>query len=136
MGFLDQAVSAFGGMPPTPALERPMPEPAIPLVRQPGRQYVPTQDLASKFGWITPDGTFWACHYYLHSAVADHFRPESRHPTIDVEAEGWLKVSWDNGCPRLVIFRSPTVPQADRLAEWCALHRVDESELEVRRWES
>lgn len=134
MGFLDQAVAAFGGLPPPPALLRPEAEPEIPPQRQPGRQYVPTQDIASRFGWITPDGTFWGCRFYLHSAVAEHFRPQSRNPMIDVETEGWLKVSWENGCPRLVIFQSPTVQQLDRLEEWCAIHGADADILEVRRW--
>lgn len=125
-------MAAFGGQLAEPVGLQPDQEPKVPLKRSPERSYEPERDIYARYGWISPEGVFWSCKFHVHDAVARHFRPDAVNATIALESDGWLKVSWDNDRVRLVIYRSPTIAQLDRVEEWCAINRIGEQEIEVR----
>jgi len=64
----------------------------------------------SQHGWVTPDGTFWACDYMAHDRVIDlWFKKE----VGVVEAAGWARVSGST----ITCQKSLTEAQAKTLAK-------------------
>lgn len=94
----------------------------------------------SKYGFILPNGYFYACSYFGHSDLAlrlfKHFNYVFDGSNVARRAEelGWLTVSKSMmGDMSAVIFRSPTERQRSTFEEWCLVHGFPVEDLAVYR---
>jgi hypothetical protein len=94
----------------------------------------------SKYGFILPNGHFYACSYFGHSALAlrlfKHFNYAFDGSNVVRRAEelGWLTVSKSMmGDMSAIIFRSPTERQRATFEEWCLVHGFPVEDLAVYR---
>lgn len=92
----------------------------------------------TKYGWIVPNGTFYACHYHGHSDLARRifrFVEKMDEPPADGEKAGddagWVRVTKSaiGGEFKAYCTRTPTERQKRTLEDWCAWHRLDPEDV-------
>ena len=91
---------------------------------------MPEADIELKgIGWITLDGSFYACEYAEHKNLADTLlyyleKKEVNNPEREVEKTGWIKIGNMMGAKKeyLIMYecdKKITKEQEDTLLKWC-----------------
>lgn len=72
------------------------------------------------YGWLLPNGTFYACTYFGHSQLCGDLLPTEEDPQNAAESLGWVKLTKDlsGTLTATLIGKRPTRRQLDELELW------------------
>jgi hypothetical protein len=93
---------------------------AVAILNPPPRAKPQKGDIkVERYGWILPDGSFYACDYMGHNSLADDLGANGDY---DAERRNWIRVTEFNGVPTLYFngtIGEPTQAQIDTADEFC-----------------
>lgn len=93
----------------------------------------PDYSLSSRYGWIAPNGDFYACRRTQHCELAERlcfslYGIEGQDGEQVFEKRGWIKITDDSIVTRNVMFLSFVLPnqsQKNTIFDWCQKYNED-----------
>lgn len=88
--------------------------------RRTEQKQVPDRTLKADYGWLLPDGKFYACksvmeHIWLASVLREQTTGNAER---DAEKGGWIKIGKSGNDVYVFVERAPTQRQIDTLFDW------------------